>query len=102
MIVRVFGRGGKLFSQQKERAIFIRASSLGLGPKCLVGARPGLCCPPFVCTKRAGTLAHAARQKDQQQQLHALHAGRLRRFMPALRLLCAPCSRPSAAPRRAP
>ncbi|GAB4823326.1 hypothetical protein N2152v2_010372 [Parachlorella kessleri] len=36
VIVRVFGRGGKLFSHQHERNIFFRASELGLGPKCLV------------------------------------------------------------------
>jgi hypothetical protein len=37
VIVRVFGTGGKLFSQKDERNIFLLASDLGLGPKCLVG-----------------------------------------------------------------
>lgn len=36
VIVRVFGTGGKLFSQKDERNIFLLASDLGLGPKCLV------------------------------------------------------------------
>ena len=36
VIVRVFGSGGKLFSQRDERNIFLLASDLGLGPKCLV------------------------------------------------------------------
>ena len=36
VIVRVFGTGGKLFSQKDERNIFLLASELGLGPKCLV------------------------------------------------------------------
>lgn len=38
VIVRVFGQAGKLFSQRDERNIFLLASDLGLGPKCLVGA----------------------------------------------------------------
>lgn len=37
VIVRVFGQGGQLFSQRDERNIFLLASDLGLGPKCLVG-----------------------------------------------------------------
>ncbi|KAL4859074.1 putative choline kinase 2 [Chlorella vulgaris] len=36
VIVRVFGRGGKLFSSRDERDIFLLASELGLGPRCLV------------------------------------------------------------------
>ena len=35
-MVRVFGRGGKLFSPRDERNIFLLASDLGIGPKCLV------------------------------------------------------------------
>ena len=38
VIVRVFGQGGKLFSQKDERNIFLLASELGLGPKCLVSS----------------------------------------------------------------
>lgn len=45
VIVRVFGQGGALFSQRDERNIFLLASNLGLGPKCLVrqwrGRLPG-------------------------------------------------------------
>lgn len=37
VIVRVFGSGGKLFSQRDERNIFLLASELGVGPMCLVG-----------------------------------------------------------------
>ncbi|KAL4459006.1 hypothetical protein ABPG75_013871 [Micractinium tetrahymenae] len=36
VIVRVFGSGGKLFSQKDERNIFLLASQLGVGPRCLV------------------------------------------------------------------
>ena len=36
VIVRVFGSGNKLFSQQDERNVFMLASELGIGPACLV------------------------------------------------------------------
>ncbi|PSC76159.1 putative choline kinase 2 [Micractinium conductrix] len=41
VIVRVFGTGGKLFSQQDERNIFLLASQLGVGPRCLVEFQNG-------------------------------------------------------------
>ena len=56
VIVRVFGSGGKLFSQRDERNIFLLASDLGLGPKCLVsGTDLGGVLPP-VGSLQGGTL----------------------------------------------
>ena len=57
VIVRVFGTSGKLFSQRDERNIFLLASDLGVGPKCLVGGG-GWC---------------GARGKEQQQGSPAKH-----------------------------
>lgn len=36
VIIRIFGRGSLLFSRHQERGIFLAASRLGVGPKCLV------------------------------------------------------------------
>lgn len=36
VIIRVFGAGGLLFSRHQERGMFLTASRLGIGPRCLL------------------------------------------------------------------
>lgn len=102
VIVRVFGSGGKLFSQRDERNVFLLASDLGLGPKCLVrGWGLGMCVRRRRCCAAATS---AVRELHAEQscplKCHALHIsllnlmqveyenGRVEEFLPGDNLSC--------------
>jgi hypothetical protein len=108
VIIRVFGSGGKLFSQRDERNIFLLASELGVGPKCLVGDAMGgggagrlRSCQPLVAACQGPPLqasnglcsASGCAQRPKPQQLRVLQVefgnGRVEEFLPGATLSAA-------------